>query len=155
MALVSGKDGLPSRVSQPVFAQAQSESVPKSSPAQIPRIPPSSEIAPSLRVWSCPAPVDADARMQVNLEGANLGQERNQMLKGPAEPIHGPRHDHLELAFGGIPAKERQTEGACPCLSQPIRAATSRSSRSWFAVVCSLVLTRRYRAARRIGVTLR
>jgi len=38
--------------------------------------------------------------VQVDLEGMQLGQERDQVLQRTAKSIHRPRHDDVELAPG-------------------------------------------------------
>ena len=40
---------------------------------------------------------------QVDMEGVQLGQEANKVLQAAAEPIHRPRHHHVEFALSGIP----------------------------------------------------
>ena len=85
-----------------------------------------------------------------------LGQEVDEVLQAAAEPIDRPRHHHIELALGGIPKERIKGWALIPALGTADAvilvdlddlaahaAAISRSSRSWFAVVCSTVETRR------------
>jgi len=42
---------------------------------------------------------------QVNPEGAQLGQEADQVLQAAAETIDGPGHHDIELALSGVAAQ--------------------------------------------------
>jgi hypothetical protein len=44
-------------------------------------------------------------KVQVDLEGVNLGQEGDQVLQRAAKPVDRPRHDHVELPLGRVRAQ--------------------------------------------------
>lgn len=46
-----------------------------------------------------------------------LGEEANKVLKAAAEPIHRPRHHHVELALSGIAKKPIKLGPTIPALS--------------------------------------
>src|SRR5262249_30342565 len=50
-------------------------------------------------------------QVEIDPQGVNFRQEADEVLKAAAEPINRPGHDHVEVAFGGIPA-ERIEAGA-------------------------------------------
>jgi hypothetical protein len=41
-------------------------------------------------------------------------QEANQVLQAAAEPINRPRHDHVELTLGRVPAKRVEARPLVP-----------------------------------------
>jgi hypothetical protein len=51
------------------------------------------------------------------MEGVQLGEEANKVLQAAAEPIHRPRHYHVELALSGIPEEPIKLWPPIPAVS--------------------------------------